>query len=575
MFNFEKFLFEKFNTDKRKYILDILNKESGMNIKLDSVIAPNTKRNDIGRVKELYRGGLGKDTILGAKEYLRVLFNNNGGNKKQINQEYPNVDELNIQLSQIWSKEYQSVEFVLPKKLILFDTEYNEGIRLVMVNRDVSAKGTRLNSPNKKDLTPNKILKNFGPFGTIESFSKEIYDYFKKNKSSVSDFCVYLTKNIELWETKIKIENSDIFFNEYDNLNIIIPLEDVIINNKKLSISNFKELFKDSRAINNISNDFGELLGGMLMFKIIKNVNVGLTYPSQSNQKLSDFIFDDYSYSSKSGAGASPSSTSFMQSIKDYYDQNIPNPSEEEKYLLDNFIVTIANLNKRQTIFDIAINLFNKFLNINHPKFNNWVTFINHFNIVKKYWNSNKNKISNNIIISNDFSNAKTEELKKEDIVDFFLIMYADLLINDKDNLFYNFIEQFLGNIRYNINQMSDIPKTLLNVRSNKKQIINIFNNHIDSDKKVDKTLSENLIGIILYFCSRTLIEVVNIKYKDLLDEMIKKSISFKQLYLLKIDDKNSKLEFEFKNSRAISFEFSGINSIPQWNNSNFKISMK
>jgi len=117
----------------------------------------------------------------------------------------------------------------------------------------------------------------------------------------------------------------------------------------------------DQVSIANFSNDFGEVLGGLMMFNVIKDTGSGLRYPTASNEKLVDFYFDDYRISSKAGGGGTPSGSTIMGSIDNavkkgdlsldvdettFYDSVVKpwlNPPKLDKSTTYNSVMKLAN----------------------------------------------------------------------------------------------------------------------------------------------------------------------------------------------------------------------------------------
>jgi hypothetical protein len=78
----------------------------------------------------------------------------------------------------------------------------------------------------------------------------------------------------------------------------------------------------DQISINNFANDYGEVLGGFMLFNILKDVGGGLRYPTSSNERLVDFYFDDYSISSKAGKkGGTPTGDTLIQRMYAMYNE--------------------------------------------------------------------------------------------------------------------------------------------------------------------------------------------------------------------------------------------------------------
>ena len=117
----------------------------------------------------------------------------------------------------------------------------------------------------------------------------------------------------------------------------------------------------DQVSVANFSNDFGEVLGGLMMFNVIKDTGDGLRYPTASNERLVDFYFDDYRISSKAGSGGTPSGSTIMGAIDnavkkgdlsldvdqtDFYDYVVKpwlNPPKLDKSTIYNSVMKLAD----------------------------------------------------------------------------------------------------------------------------------------------------------------------------------------------------------------------------------------
>lgn len=75
-----------------------------------------------------------------------------------------------------------------------------------------------------------------------------------------------------------------------------------------------------------IAKDFGEVLGGAYMERLVSSTPLGLSFPSESNEPLVDFYIDGQSISMKAGGGAAPSLSNVGSLIQ-------ANPSKWEKLM--------------------------------------------------------------------------------------------------------------------------------------------------------------------------------------------------------------------------------------------------
>jgi hypothetical protein len=59
----------------------------------------------------------------------------------------------------------------------------------------------------------------------------------------------------------------------------------------------------DAKSLNNIVNDYGEILDGVYLLTVIKDIGSGLEFPSAQNEALSDLWVDGWNVSSKAAKG--------------------------------------------------------------------------------------------------------------------------------------------------------------------------------------------------------------------------------------------------------------------------------
>lgn len=75
-----------------------------------------------------------------------------------------------------------------------------------------------------------------------------------------------------------------------------------------------------------IAKDFGEILGGAYMERLVSSTPLGLSFPTESNEPLVDFYIDGQSISMKAGGGAAPSLSNVGKLIQS-------NPKKWEKLM--------------------------------------------------------------------------------------------------------------------------------------------------------------------------------------------------------------------------------------------------
>jgi hypothetical protein len=119
----------------------------------------------------------------------------------------------------------------------------------------------------------------------------------------------------------------------------------------------------DQISINNFANDYGEVLGGFMLFNILKDIGAGLRYPTSSNERLVDFYFDDYSISSKAGKrGGTPTGDTLIQRMYSMHNEGTLSFDDiQETDFLNNVINAWVNPPKLAAsgIYNTVMNLCN------------------------------------------------------------------------------------------------------------------------------------------------------------------------------------------------------------------------
>lgn len=128
-----------------------------------------------------------------------------------------------------------------------------------------------------------------------------------------------------------------------------LSLDDIL--NNTISYTVDKSIIGDltKSDFNNIANDFGEVLGPMmLMDKLVGEVK--LSYPTGSNAKLFDYLINDNIWvSAKAGKGAIPSSVDTMKAIQELYDKGNIDAVGDEKDFLEQIVPIIADDEKSES----------------------------------------------------------------------------------------------------------------------------------------------------------------------------------------------------------------------------------
>jgi len=231
--------------------------------------------------------------------------------------------------------------------------EYSPTDFFVITNRyKISKKTGEVSVIGRKDLTPEKLgLPKHMPYHTANSLYTIVERYIKSTKlpDNYKEFILQSTREV------MDSANSGKFtdFNQYANA----PTQ---ILNYAITESLFEGI--DQLSINNFQNDYGEVLGGFMLFNLLKDAGDGIRYPENSNEKLVDFYFDNYSISSKAGRGGTPSGDTIIQRISAMHlDEKLSFSTIQELDFYNNVIKVWINPLKlaRSGIYNTVMNLCN------------------------------------------------------------------------------------------------------------------------------------------------------------------------------------------------------------------------
>lgn len=244
--------------------------------------------------------------------------------------------------------------------------DYKRGDKIVIVDKTPEKKGGGGAAViGKKDTTPDKLkLANPGA-----SYPK-VEDLIAASKGAINALKIpanYKAFAIGLMET---IKNNTSNADTYADVNKFMKA--CISSNQKHSypIDTKVTAGIDQISINNFANDFGEILGAIHLFNVIKDNTSGTVYPSASNAKLVDFYFDGASISSKAGVkGGTASASGFVDRLKIEVDAGVIVPVKDEQYVYDNILLPIVELSS----IDFYTDMSNKFL---YNKGTGWHYFI-------------------------------------------------------------------------------------------------------------------------------------------------------------------------------------------------------
>jgi len=253
------------------------------------------------------------------------------------------------------SSDYNGYKILIKKPAInKLRQEYSPTEFFIITNRfKISKKTGEASVIGKKDLTPDKMgLPNHMPYKTASSLYTIVERYIRSTKfpENYKEFILGSTREVMTSNNSGKFTD----FKQYANA----PVQ---LLNYKISESLFEGI--DQLSIQNFQNDYGEVLGGFMLFNLLQDTGKGVSYPTNSNEKLVDFYFDNnYSISSKAGRGGTPSGDTIIQKIALLYaDDKISFDTIQEQDFYNNLIKIWVSPEKlaKSNIYNKVMNLSN------------------------------------------------------------------------------------------------------------------------------------------------------------------------------------------------------------------------
>ena len=185
--------------------------------------------------------------------------------------------------------------------------DYVPGDFFIITNRyKISKKTGEAAIVGKKDLTPAKLGMGNVSYTNWASLIDPINKFMNNSHypENYKNFMIEAAKEIS---TNDKNSNKFKDFTEYANS----PVHTITYPIKKSLFDGIDQL-----SLQNIRNDYGEVLGGFMLLNIIQNPGDGVSYPPGEAEPLVDFYFDTYSISSKGGKkGGTPTGDTIVQRI--------------------------------------------------------------------------------------------------------------------------------------------------------------------------------------------------------------------------------------------------------------------
>ena len=443
----------------KKAIQDFWKKQYRMIMKSDDMVNVSSRKGDTG---EVLRAGFGAND--GTAETNINNFLLKSGLKKGTYQ----IEMLPIG---VVSADYNGYKINITKDTSnRLGQDYVPSEFFIITNRfKISKKTGEAAVIKPKDLTPDKMGLPVREYRDSSALLSAVSQFIDKSKHPENDKnCIQESTREVISNSKNSNKFSD--FETYANA----PTQQLIYD-----IS--EDLFEgiDTLSIKNFQNDYGEVLGGFMLFNLLKKYGTALRYPTASNEKLVDFYFDDYSISSKAGKGGTPSGDTILQRIySSYKEGNLSFDTIEEQDFGNNVIEVWVNPKKlsRSGIYNTVMNL----CNVNIPKSNN-----------SAYW-----------YLSAE-SKLQPENLEQDKVVAF-----LDKLHEDKDE-FMKFIGEFW-----------------------KRSTMAFKEDKIESAYNAYEGLGRNRIGVVFYPLMVEATKALNAKYDKQLTKYAQMVTDVKQLYL-------------------------------------------
>lgn len=263
--------------------------------------------------KEVIRAPFGLDSDGTAKKQIEKMFSNAGYSVDKIEM----FDKGQVrQGKDLGSDIYASYKVT------------SKGNEYWVTNSTIETESGGEQEIGKKDLTPNKL-------GVINKIYHKKEDLIRDVQSNIQNFhgISDQTKNFLILLTNEVASKAKSTYHDMEHFFKSGKVEETI----SLQKHNY---ILDRNSLNNIINDFGEVLDGIYLLSTIKHIDKGLEFPEGSNEALSDMWVDGWNVSSKAEKGGGrPSIDALITVCSDYeassgnlVDLDLTTPEENELY---------------------------------------------------------------------------------------------------------------------------------------------------------------------------------------------------------------------------------------------------
>ena len=285
----EEFLNEAYIVPRKKYTDSYLKNVSDK----DPV---NTKKN------ELIRASFGQDSVTD-RDVSDVVKNN-------IKNLFTDVGETVIGIEKFLPKENRVSNSHGSGDMVTYLVKTDKNKDGYYITNNSTSTKVKVEGMEKlfrpKDLTPTKL-------------GLDVKDYVSKSALAVATISKVKSFVTDEFHQKFLLKLVDVCQNP-ENYGFKPELKDTIndtLGNYTIN-ANFDEFDKIEELGNmgNIQNDFGEVLGSIFVFNLVKpeGIGGGVSFPS-GNEKLMDFRFNGKEISSKAGTGAAATITEYIRRI--------------------------------------------------------------------------------------------------------------------------------------------------------------------------------------------------------------------------------------------------------------------
>ena len=452
------------------------------------------------------------------KEVLRATLGNNNGEAERmivamlkglkiVDSSYK-IDQIAPgtfipEIGRPVSGDYTTYKITLLQQVELLGDKMQSGDFIFITNKSKQGKTGEIGIVGKKLLTPDRLGVTKGVYNSVASFQSLILNSIEglPIPENYKEFLTVLVNTVAESKTK-QFDSIEEFIASGESVKFKLPeraLEGI-----------------DQISLNNIMNDFGELLDALMLLNITGGNNAALSFPQISNAKMVDFYFNGWSISSKAGAkGGTPTGDTIMQEIY-------------SKIRAGEIIVTTSAEQDFYKLADV------------------WVNYT---------------KLSRSSIYSRVFSICQLNQANdsgfsylKETTGLEFTKMTEDAVVSWFDELYEKDIEEF------------KLVLSNLWTKCNMSWTKGMLNNYTEKYKNLFKR-----VGVVMYPLCVEATHFLNQNYTEELTKFTQLITNILQLYI-NLDKNNNEISFNFKKFKQSKFKFEQKGSIPNPFNSNIGI---